>query len=190
MSRGLLKLGVTVAGATLLLSGCQSVDQAAIDAQPLACPPDSECYDEVRPVGPGSTLEVESGEFYFEILDGVAIDGPVTVVLVNEGDALHNFRIDAAAGDEKKVETGPNSTAEGVLELFGGTSYTYYCDIPGHRSQGMEGELTVYLDEETARAEGAFDDGGTEDDATEPADGGTEPADETEAEPTGDATEA
>lgn len=145
-----------------MLSGCQSVDDAVVDAEALACPPDSDCHDEVRPVGPGSTLEVEAGEFYFEILDGAAVDGPVTVVLVNEGDALHNFRIDAAAGADKKVETGPSSTAEGVIELSGGTTYTYYCDVPGHRAAGMEGQLTVYLYEESARADGAFDDADTE----------------------------
>ena len=162
MSRRSLVSAVAVVGAAISLAGCQSVNQEAVEAEPLACPSGSECYDEVRPIGPGSELVVETGEFYFEVLEGVAIDGAVTVVLDNVGGALHNFRIDAAVGDDKKVEAPPGEEAVGDLLLFGGTEYVYYCDIPGHRAQGMEGMLTVYLDEEAARAEGAFDEGGSD----------------------------
>lgn len=156
MSRRSLVSAVALA---MALAGCQSVDQAAVDAEPLACPEGSECYDEVRPIGPGGELVVTTGEFFFDIEEGVAIDGPVTIVLENVGGAVHNFRIDAAASEAKKVEANPGETVEGTLELFGGTEYTYYCDIPGHRGQGMEGFLTVYIDEQAAREDGAFDDG-------------------------------
>lgn len=171
---------VVLAGATMLLAGCQSVNQDAIEAEALACPPGSDCYDEVVPIGPGGELVVTTGEFFFEIEEGVAIDGPVTIELINEGDALHNLRIDAAAGDNKKVEAAAGETVEGVLELFGGTEYVYYCDVPGHRAQGMEGFLTVYLDEQAARADGAFEDSGADGDGDA---GGDEPDVPADAEP-------
>ncbi|MBW3659078.1 MAG: hypothetical protein KY457_10605 [Actinobacteria bacterium] len=185
MSRRSLASAVAVVGAAISLAGCQSVNQEAVEAEPLACPEGSECYDDVRPIGPGGELVVETGEFFFEIQDGVAIDGPVTIKLDNVGGALHNFRIDAAAGDNKKVEAGPGEAAEGELLLFGGTEYVYYCDVPGHRGQGMEGFLKVYLDEESARADGAFEDTdeGATDANTDPPEEPAVPAEDAEPEP-------
>ena len=37
------------------------------------------------------------------------------------------------------------SPAAGTLVLPGGT-YTYYCDVPGHRAAGMHGQLVVTED--------------------------------------------
>ncbi|MBW3620755.1 MAG: hypothetical protein KY461_10960 [Actinobacteria bacterium] len=194
MSRRSLSSAVALVGTAVLLAGCQSVDQDAIQAEAFACPEGSECYDEVKPIGPGGKLVVTTGEFFFDIQEGVAIDGPVTIELINEGDALHNFRIDAAAGDDKKVEANAGETVEGSLELFGGTEYTYYCDVPGHRGQGMEGFLTVYLDEQAAREEGAFEEGAGEEDGPGAGDAEGEnpdvPAEDAEPEPAqGDETE-
>jgi uncharacterized cupredoxin-like copper-binding protein len=189
MSRRSLSSAVAVIGAAVALAGCQSVNEAAVDAEPLACPEGSECYDEVRPIGPGGELVVTMGDFYFDIEEGVAVDGPIDVRVMNEGNALHNFRIDAAAGDVKKVEAGPGQEAEGTLELFGGTEYVYYCDVPGHRAQGMEGFLTVYIDEETARQEGELTEDDAEDDQV--GDDPEVPAEDAEPEPgSGAATEA
>ena len=183
MSRRSIASAAALLGAALTLSACQSVDQDAIEAEAVACPEGSDCFDKVEPVGPGGAITVEAGEFYFELQDGVAIDGPVEVTLDNVGGALHNFRIDQAAGETKKVEADAGATETGTLLLFGGTTYTYYCDIPGHRAQGMEGELTVYVDEQSAQAEGAFDEG-----TDEPTEGGTETEGAATEEPTEDST--
>lgn len=169
MSRGSLTLGGVITAAALALTGCQSVDQDAIDAQALACPEGSDCFDPVRPLGDGSTLELDMGDFFFDNFEGVALEGPVTIVANNVGGQVHNFRIDAAATETKKVEAAAGETGEDVLELFSG-EYTYYCDISGHRQSGMEGTLTVYATEDEAREAGALDDDETEaptEDATE-----------------------
>lgn len=151
MSRRRLLTVAAVAGAAALgLAGCQGVPDGAVAAEAESCPEGSDCFDPVQPIGPGSTIAVEAFEWGFDV-SGVAVDGPVTVEFDNVGGATHNFRIDAAAGDNKLVEAAAGEQSEGVLELFAG-EYTYYCDIPGHRSQGMEGDLTVYLPDEAPEA--------------------------------------
>lgn len=132
--------------AALALAGCGGVPDGAIEAQGLTADTAS---DPVEPIGPGSTIMVEAFEYGFE-LEGQAVDGPVTVDLNNIGGAEHNFRIDAAAGDNKKVEAAAGEEVEGVLKLFGPGTYTYYCDIGDHRAQGMEGTITVYATPEEA----------------------------------------
>jgi nitrite reductase (NO-forming) len=96
-------------------------------------------------------MTIRTFEWGFDIVEGVAVDGPVEITLVNEGGAFHNFQIDAAAGDTKAVEANAGEEGVGTLELFAGT-YTYYCSVPGHRSQGMQGEITVYNSVEEAEA--------------------------------------
>jgi plastocyanin len=136
-----------------LLAGCAPSNPEAIEAQPIT---DERRNDPVVPTGPGGEISIEAGDLFFENLTGEAIDGEVVVNLDNIGDALHNFRIDQAAGDNVKVEAAGGEQVTGTLQLFGapgGQTYTYYCDIPGHRSAGMEGEIIVYATEEGA-AEG------------------------------------
>ncbi|MDX1659485.1 MAG: plastocyanin/azurin family copper-binding protein [Nitriliruptorales bacterium] len=153
MLRGKLAAAVLVGG--IVLAGCQSVPEAAIDAQAFN---EERLNDPVRAVGPGGQLVVEAGEFFFDLEEGVAVDGDIEVTLDNTGGALHNFRIDAATGDNVKVEAAAGETATGTLNLFAG-EYTFYCDVPGHRSAGMEGTLTVYRSEEEATPVGQQGDG-------------------------------
>lgn len=186
-------LGALALGA-VALAGCQGVPDGAIDAQAYT---DATLEDPVLPVGPGGSLTVEAFEWGFDITEGVAIDGTVVIEFHNIGGATHNFRIDEAAGDTKKVEAPASESATGELQLFGPGEYTYYCDIPGHRAQGMEGQLVVYATEEEAQeAEGAgegvneseppFEDGSEgEGEGAE----GPVPPDETES-PTDDSTDA
>lgn len=130
----------------LLVSGCTSVPTEIREADALECPPGSDCYDPPRPMGPGGELEVEAGEFYFEIRSGAETlqEGPIQVTLDNAGSAEHDFTIDEAY-ENVSVPDGtvpPGETAEGTLELFAG-EWTYYCSVPGHRQQGMVGTITV-----------------------------------------------
>lgn len=132
--------------AAVALAACQSADQDAISAQAYTS---ETLNDPVEPVGPGSAMTVEGFEWGFDIVEGVAVDGEVEVTFQNTGGTVHNFRIDNAAGENKKVQAPAGEADTGTLKLFAG-SYTYYCDIPGHRSQGMIGELTVYATPEEA----------------------------------------
>ena len=135
------------------LSGCAASNDAAVEAQGLT---EETANDPVEPIGPGSTMTVESFEWGFEVVEGFAVDGGVEITLVNIGDAEHNIRIDGAAGETVLVQAAGGAEATDTIQLFGspgGQAYTFYCDIPGHRAQGMEGELYVYSDAETAEQE-------------------------------------
>ncbi|HEX9889196.1 MAG TPA: cupredoxin domain-containing protein [Nitriliruptorales bacterium] len=157
------KTGAILAAAALVLTGCGSANQDAIQASGLACPEGSDCYDEVKPPGPGDELEIEAGDLFF-VYEGVrsdqddltirVVEGELEVTLVDNGAAVHNFRIDGAVADSvagKKVEAAGGSTETGVLPLFAG-SYQFYCDIPGHRAAGMEGTIDVLTEDQVAEA--------------------------------------
>jgi plastocyanin len=65
----------------------------------------------------------------------------VNVTLNNTGVLEHNFVI-----DEFSVSAGPiigGQTADVSFTPSTAGSYTYYCNVPGHREAGMEGTLTV-----------------------------------------------
>lgn len=185
----------------LLLSGCSEVNQDAIAAEAFSA---ETINDPKIPIGPGGMLTVEAGDFFFNV-DGTAVDGEVVIEFLNVGGAEHNFRIDEAAGETKLVEALGGQEATGSLLLFGGTTYTYYCDIPGHRANGMEGTLQVLLpgqdepmgeldeDDETALDQAPPEDDPedvpADDEATDPSTDETPAPESTEAEPTEASTE-
>lgn len=68
--------------------------------------------------------------------------GEITVALTAEDGVNHTFVVEDANGDVTVVEAAPGETASGTITLAAGT-YTFYCDVPGHRDAGMEGTLTV-----------------------------------------------
>ncbi len=143
---------VAIAAAAVLLAACSPSSPDAIAADGIT---DERASDPVIPNGPGGAISIEAGDLFFQDLEGAAIDGAVSVTIVNIGQAEHNFRIDESAGGTLKVSAFGGDTTVGDLLLFGqpgGTQYTYYCDIPGHREAGMEGTLMVYAD--AADAEG------------------------------------
>ncbi len=160
--------GLAIVIASLALSACQSVNEAAVEADPLACPPETDCFDPVIPVGPGGRISVDAGDLFFENLVVDTTEGAVEVTIRNIGAAPHNFRIDEAAGDVKKVEASGGNSQTDTLLLFAG-EYTYYCDISGHRAAGMEGTIVIPApDEFAAGAAGAAEEP-AEEETEEPA---------------------
>lgn len=65
--------------------------------------------------------------------------GEAVIAIQNNGGSPHNVVIDEL---DVKVEAQGGQSASDTYELEPGT-YTYYCDVPGHRSAGMEGQITV-----------------------------------------------
>jgi plastocyanin len=59
------------------------------------------------------------------------------VELVNEGESAHNFTVE---GEGIDVDVDPGTTTTQSIDLAAGT-YTMFCEF--HRSNGMEGKLTV-----------------------------------------------
>lgn len=67
--------------------------------------------------------------------------GKVKIQLVNDGATAHTFVLEGLTG--KKLSTpGKGDKDLGEFDAAVGT-YTYFCDVPGHRQAGMEGKLIV-----------------------------------------------
>lgn len=142
---------LTAATVAAVLAGCSPSSPEAIEAKGIT---DERAEDPRIPIGPGGQISLEAGDLFFANLEGTPVDGPIEVTLENIGGAEHNIRIDNAAGDNVKVTALGGETETGELLLFGqpgGLEYVYYCDIPGHRSAGMEGTLIVYATAEEAQ---------------------------------------
>lgn len=68
-----------------------------------------------------------------------------TIRFTNDGSGgPHNFAIEGVNGDKPLVDLPAGQTVEWTVpaDLQPGT-YTFYCEIPGHRAAGMQGTLTV-----------------------------------------------
>ncbi len=139
-----------LAAAAVLLVGCGSIPEGAIEAQALECPPGEEGCDDILPVGPGGSVEVDMGDFFFEFTDGVAVTGTVEVTAHNVSSQFHNFEVLGAAEGSEIIEADGEETGVGTVEVFPG-EWTVICNVPGHRAAGMETTMTVYATEEEAQ---------------------------------------
>jgi plastocyanin len=91
----------------------------------------------------GAALEVASSEYEFNPGEMSAKAGDIEVTMTNNGAIPHTFVIDGCDKDTFKVAVTSNGdTDTGSVNLPAGT-YTVYCDIAGHRANGMEATLTV-----------------------------------------------
>lgn len=92
----------------------------------------------VPPVA-GTVVQMEAADFSFDPATvEVAAGEPVSIEIAVES-GLHTFVID---------ELGVRAELDSGVEVVSFTptvsgSYIYYCDVPGHREQGMEGTLVV-----------------------------------------------
>ncbi len=96
--------------------------------------------------GAASTLEVsspEDGSLAYDQESLTATAGEVTVSYSNPSQTQHDVVIEDESGNEVgKTDLITASTAETTVTLEPG-SFTFYCDVAGHREAGMEGTLTV-----------------------------------------------
>lgn len=94
----------------------------------------------------GSTVELSApanGDFAYDQTDATTKAGAVTVNFDNPASLSHDVVIE----DESGMELGKTDLVSGgqtstTVDLQPGT-YTFFCDVPGHREGGMEGTLTV-----------------------------------------------
>ena len=105
-----------------------------------------ESTSSAAPSGEGGTLAVSAvpdGSFEFTE-DELSTDaGAITVEFDNPSSTPHNVYIEDDSGEIlAESETISEDTTTTDAELEAGT-YTYFCDVPGHREGGMEGTLTV-----------------------------------------------
>jgi plastocyanin len=96
---------------------------------------------------PGAKLALkasESGGLSFDHATLSAKAGKVTLTLANpSGNGLpHAIAIEGNGLDRDGATAQPGGTSSVTATLRAGT-YTFYCPVDGHRSQGMEGKLIV-----------------------------------------------
>lgn len=96
--------------------------------------------------GDAGTVTVEAdpgGSLAWTETEATAPAGDVTVEMVNESTTPHNVYIEDESGATlAESETVSEDTTTTTASLEPGT-YTFYCDVPGHREAGMEGTLNV-----------------------------------------------
>jgi plastocyanin len=89
------------------------------------------------------TIEARDTKFNAETIDATA--GDLDITLVEKGNLEHTLVVEDADGtkvDGRLEVSGSGSTDTSTYPLQAGT-YDFYCDIPGHRGQGMEGTIVV-----------------------------------------------
>lgn len=135
----------------LLLAGCATLPEGAVEASPLVCPPGTEGCDPIQPVGPGGAITMDMGNFYFDVTSTFAVTGEVEVTVVNVSDAFHNAQFLGAADGSDIPGADGNQTGVGTVLLFPG-EWTVICTVPGHRAAGMVAVVTVHATPEEAEA--------------------------------------
>lgn len=117
------RLAATTIAAALALTACSSGGGDSQDA------------------GASTVAVTGTDGLQFEPSSLTASAGTLTVELTAEPGVEHTFVIEEL-DDTEVVAAAPGETATGTIDL-NADSYTFYCSVEGHRSAGMEGELTV-----------------------------------------------
>jgi len=94
------------------------------------------------PAGGGTpTVTIEAHDIYFNPKAIKAPAGKLEIHYVEDGSQQHTLVIQGVKGF--KLEVGPSTSSASATVTLAPGSYTYYCTIPGHRAQGMQGTITV-----------------------------------------------
>jgi plastocyanin len=95
-----------------------------------------------QPKGPAqTTLDIKGGNFFFDPKNSDVPAGVDAIKLESEG-GQHTLVFDGGKVAGFKLEAGSGKSDELKVDLKPG-KYTIFCDIPGHREQGMEGTITA-----------------------------------------------
>jgi plastocyanin len=88
----------------------------------------------------GLTVEAKATSFVNKKLTAAA--GTFAVAYQNDDPQEHTLVFDRVTGFKIDNKKGNGNVEKAAITLTPGT-YTFFCDIPGHRAAGMEGTLTV-----------------------------------------------
>jgi plastocyanin len=129
-------VALVVVGGYLLMRGRSTTNSTT-------AVPTSTTNTGVQPVETTETFMVEGSEFAFSPASMVVTAGtPVSVTFTNTGKMPHDFVIDEISGARTQIlQPGQSETIQFTPPAAG--TFTYYCSVGNHRSQGMEGTLTV-----------------------------------------------
>lgn len=118
-------LGAALVVGSLVFAGCGS---------------DSGGTPYVAPTGPAiKTLSISAKNFAFT---PSALSAPAGILQIDltSSAGTHDLVIEGLPGFQLEVSDGGHTSGKVLLKKG---KYTFYCSIPGHRSAGMEGTLTV-----------------------------------------------
>lgn len=87
-------------------------------------------------------ITVEAYEFGFKPNTFTVAVGD-TVGFFSSGQEPHDFKIDGVASVDIDFPTDGSTVDWTVPSDLAPGTYTFYCSKPGHREQGMEGEITI-----------------------------------------------
>jgi plastocyanin len=140
VTKRLLVAFAALALASLALAACGSSDDSSSTS--AASTPASTTDSG----GGGATVDIAadpSGTLAFTKTDLSTTAGSDTIDFDNESSTPHNVQIEDADGNAVGgTDTITGSSTSTTADLKPGT-YTFFCDIPGHREAGMEGTITV-----------------------------------------------
>ncbi len=85
-------------------------------------------------------IEVTASSFAFDPDEITVEAGEDVAIVLSSDDTLHDFTVDEL---DAHVAVDAGDTGEGGLRADEPGTYTYYCSVPGHRDEGMEGTLVV-----------------------------------------------
>lgn len=89
-----------------------------------------------------ASVEFDALEYKYEPSTASVPAGVVEIKLVDAGQLPHTLVFEECTTDPKLSVQGGGQDSTTLVKLEAG-SYTFYCDVPGHRGQGMVGTLTV-----------------------------------------------
>lgn len=142
---------MSVAGITVLIAGFfgaefinenQEEERAHAAAEAEASKPD---------------LTVHAIDINFKEKELKMAPGKIRIELVNEGAIAHTLVLEGVTSGRKLSTPGSGNHDSAAFEIAQPGTYTYFCDIAGHRQGGMEGKLVI---DPSAPAPGAGGGGG------------------------------
>src|SRR5581483_7894132 len=89
----------------------------------------------------GTPFTITAADLSFTPKEQTLKAGPIAVTYHNTGALTHTLLIDGD-GSFNKLSATPGSTQTETWNAKPGT-YSFYCDVPGHRQAGMETKVTV-----------------------------------------------
>lgn len=92
------------------------------------------------PAAGARRVEVSAKSFEFTPSTIDAKAGENLAIALTSTDTVHNFVVERT---DFTLEAHKGKTTVGGLSLTTPGTYTFYCSIPGHRSAGMHGTITI-----------------------------------------------
>jgi plastocyanin len=87
-----------------------------------------------------------TGQLAYTVKQATATAGPITISMTNMSGVPHNLALQVGTGPTGQIlgatPISPKGTHSIKVTLKAGT-YTFFCQVPGHRAAGMFGTLTV-----------------------------------------------